>query len=88
MKHKRLGMLLTVGLACSLAMAWVDGVLQPGYVPKSAIKICLFFLLLAGLALAGVMFDYLNEKQETIYMSWFVHMCANFAINTVGFILL
>ena len=45
MKHKRLGMLLTVGLACSLAMAWVDGVLQPGYVPKSAIKICLFFLL-------------------------------------------
>ena len=29
----------------------------------------------------------LNEKCENIYMSWLVHMFANFAINTVGCIL-
>ena len=31
--------------------------------------------------------DYLNELNNNIYSSWFVHMFANFAINTVGFIL-
>ena len=31
--------------------------------------------------------DYLNERCENIYMSWLVHMFANFAINTVGCIL-
>ena len=31
---------------------------------------------------------YLNEKSENIYMSWLVHMCANFAINLIGMFLL
>ena len=44
-------------------------------------------LLLAGLIVGGCIFNYLNEKNENIYSSWFVHMFANFAINTIGFIL-
>ena len=44
-------------------------------------------LLLSGLIVGGCIFNYLNEANDTIYPSWFVHMFANFAINTVGFIL-
>ena len=44
-------------------------------------------LLLCGLIAGGCIFNYLNESSDTIYPSWFVHMFANFAINTVGFIL-
>ena len=44
-------------------------------------------LLLFGLILGGCIFNYLNEINDNIYSSWFVHMFANFAINTVGFIL-
>ncbi len=44
-------------------------------------------LLLVGLIIGGCIFNYLNEANENIYSSWFTHMFANFAINTVGFIL-
>ena len=44
-------------------------------------------LAIIGLFVAGIMFNYLNEKGENIYTSWLVHMFANFGINTVGFIL-
>ncbi|MDE7361521.1 MAG: CPBP family intramembrane metalloprotease [Oscillospiraceae bacterium] len=44
-------------------------------------------LLLFGLIAGGCIFNYLNETNENIYSSWFVHMFANFAINTVGLIL-
>jgi membrane protease YdiL (CAAX protease family) len=47
----------------------------------------LFLLLLVSLFVAGLLFDWLDEKNSTIYPSWLVHMCANFAINTIGFIL-
>ena len=46
-----------------------------------------FIIILAGLFAGGLIFNYLNDKSGTIYPSWFVHMFANFAINTVGFIL-
>lgn len=46
-----------------------------------------FLIVLIGLFVGGLIFNYLNEKSNTIYPSWFVHMFANFAINTVGFIL-
>ena len=46
-----------------------------------------FSIVIAGLFAGGIIFNYLNEKSETIYPSWLVHMFANFAINTVGFIL-
>lgn len=49
--------------------------------------IVVFVLAFAGLFVGGLIFNYLNEKCKNIYPSWLVHMCANFAINTIGFIL-
>lgn len=43
---------------------------------------------MVGLTIAGCVLNFLNEKSENIYVSWLVHMFANFAINTVGFIVL
>lgn len=41
----------------------------------------------AGLFIGGCIFNYLDEKNGNIYLSWLVHMFANFATNTIGFIL-
>lgn len=46
-----------------------------------------FLIIILALFVGGLIFNYLNEKSKTVYPSWFVHMFANFAINTVGFIL-
>ena len=46
-----------------------------------------FLIIMAGLFAGGLIFNYLNEKSGTVYPSWLVHIFANFAINTVGFIL-
>lgn len=50
-------------------------------------SIWVFVIVLAGLFAGGLIFNYLNDKSRSIYPSWFVHMFANFAINTVGFML-
>lgn len=50
-------------------------------------SIGVLLLLMFGLIAGGCIFNYLNERNNSIYPSWFVHMFANFAINTVGFIL-
>ena len=50
-------------------------------------SIWLYILAVAGLMVGGIIFNYLNEKSENIYTSWMMHMFANFAINSVGFIL-
>lgn len=50
-------------------------------------NIGVLLLLMFGLIAGGCIFNYLNERNNSIYPSWFVHMFANFAINTVGFIL-
>lgn len=50
-------------------------------------SIGLFLLVMVGLIIGGVLFNYLNEKSGNVYSSWAVHMFANFAINTIGFIL-
>ena len=47
----------------------------------------LFLLVMVGLMAGGMIFNWLNEKLDTIYCSWLTHMFANFAINTIGFIL-
>ena len=44
-------------------------------------------LLMFGLIAGGLIFNWLNDRFGSIYPSWFVHMAANFAINTIGFIL-
>ena len=46
-----------------------------------------YMLALLGLFIGGCIFDYLNEKCKSVYPSWLVHMFANFAINTIGFML-
>lgn len=50
-------------------------------------SIWVFAIALLGLFVGGLIFNYLNEKSDNIYTSWFVHMFANFAINTIGFML-
>ncbi len=50
-------------------------------------SIWVFAIALLGLFVGGLIFNFLNEKSDNIYTSWFVHMFANFAINTIGFIL-
>lgn len=50
-------------------------------------NIMIYILSMLGLFVGGCIFNYLNEKCENIYPSWLVHMCANFGINTIGFIL-
>lgn len=44
-------------------------------------------LLMAGLVVGGLIFNALCRRFESVYPAWFAHMAANFAINTVGFIL-
>lgn len=47
----------------------------------------ILFLLLLGLIVGGCIFNFLNESTNNVYPSWFVHMSANLAINTIGLIL-
>ena len=47
----------------------------------------LIALAMIGLFLGGLLFDRYDEGAENIYLSWLVHMFANFATNTVGFLL-
>ena len=44
----------------------------------------LFCVLLGALFLAGLVFNWLDQRYGGIYVSWMVHMCANFAINFIG----
>lgn len=46
-----------------------------------------FLIVMVGLFAGGLIFNYLNDKSGTLYPSWLVHMFANFAINTIGFML-
>ena len=46
-----------------------------------------FIPVMVGLIAGGVIFNYIDEKNGSIYSSWLIHMGANFAINTIGFIL-
>ncbi len=44
----------------------------------------LFLLIIGGLFVVGLFFNWINRKNKNIYNSWFIHMFANFAINTIG----
>ena len=54
---------------------------------KTAAVFLTVVLILSGLIAGGLIFNALNDRFGNIYPSWFVHMAANFAINTIGFIL-
>ncbi len=47
----------------------------------------LFTITLLGLFVGGLIFNYFNIKYNNIYCSWIIHIFANLAINTIGFIL-
>ncbi len=47
----------------------------------------LVLLTILALFIGGAIFNLVNEKYDNIYISWLVHMFANFAINTVGLML-
>lgn len=48
----------------------------------------LLILLIGGLLVAGLVFNWCDRRTGTLWFSWFLHMFANFSINTVGFLLL
>lgn len=50
-------------------------------------RLDLLTLLIALLTAAGLFLDFFDRKSESLYFSWFIHMFANFSINTVGFLL-
>jgi len=43
---------------------------------------------IAALAAGGLLLNRCDRRSGTIWPSWLIHLCANLAINTVGFILL
>lgn len=49
--------------------------------------IFLFLLIILALFIAGIIFNAIDKKFNSIYPSYFIHMFANIAINTIGFIL-
>lgn len=50
-------------------------------------SIWISMLALVGLFIAGCLFNWLDERGGSIITSWLVHMFANFAINTIGFMI-
>lgn len=46
----------------------------------------LLLLALVGLAIGGLIFDYVDDRSGTIYNSWIIHMFADFAIMTIWYL--
>jgi len=46
----------------------------------------LLVLAVAGLAIGGLIFDYVDDKSGSLYNSWVVHMFADFAIMTIWYL--
>ena len=57
------------------------------YGMMAAGNIWISLLALVVLVIGGYLFNWLNERSGNIITSWLVHMCANLAINTVGFMI-
>ena len=66
----------------ALAFAIYHSGMTSGY-----FNIGIFLFTLFGLFVGGLIFNFLNDKSETIYASWLTHMFANISINTIGMIL-
>lgn len=45
----------------------------------------LIILSLIGLAIGGLIFNYVDDRDETMYNSWIIHMFADFAIMTIWY---
>ncbi|MFI3254269.1 MAG: CPBP family intramembrane glutamic endopeptidase [Eubacteriales bacterium] len=46
-----------------------------------------FAVCILALVVGGVIFNFLDEKTESLYPSWLTHGCANIAINSIGMFL-
>lgn len=46
-----------------------------------------FLISLVGLFAGGMIFNRFDEENGNIYLSWLIHIFANFATNTIGFVL-
>lgn len=46
----------------------------------------LLALCLIGLAVGGLIFDYVDDRKGTLYNSWVIHMFADFAIMTIWYL--
>ena len=51
-------------------------------------NIWIFILIIVGLMFVGYIFNYITEKSDSFLASWIVHIFANLAINTIGFMIL
>ncbi len=47
-----------------------------------------FVLIIIGLALCGLLFNALDNRYNSIFPSWIVHLSANIAINIIGYMML
>ena len=72
----------TAALFSALAFALYHTAMMLGWFPLPV-----FLLALAGLTVGGLLFNWLDRRHGSICTSWLTHMFANFAINTVGFLL-
>lgn len=52
----------------------------------SSFPVPLILLSVAGLAIGGAIFNYVDDKNKSIYNSWIIHMFADFAIMTIWYI--
>lgn len=48
----------------------------------------IMLLAIVGLFIGGLIFDYLDDRQNSFFNSWFVHICADIAIVWIGYDLL
>jgi len=48
----------------------------------------IMILFVFGLALGGIIFAYVDDKQETFLNSWFIHMCADVGIIIIGILIM
>lgn len=48
----------------------------------------IMFLAIVGLFIGGLIFNYLDDRQNSFFNSWFVHICADIAIVWIGYDLL
>jgi len=51
-------------------------------------NVWIFFLAILGLFVGGIIFNYLDDRQNTFFNSWLVHICADLALVWIGYDLL
>ena len=69
-------------LFSSLMFAFYHVAMMIGWYDCIVIGLCLI-----GLMIGGCIFNYFDEQGNSIYLYWLIHMFANLATNTIGFML-